>query len=57
MFPRVWRQQLFLVLSEVVGHLDLLVRQGRVETREREGVLYYRLVGEGAGRAGADAAG
>jgi glyoxylase-like metal-dependent hydrolase (beta-lactamase superfamily II) len=45
MFPRVWQAQLHLVLSEVVGHLDVLERESRVEARERDGALRYRLGG------------
>ena len=44
MFPRVWDQQVHLVLSEVLGHLDLLEQDGHVECREREGVVRYRLL-------------
>jgi glyoxylase-like metal-dependent hydrolase (beta-lactamase superfamily II) len=42
MFPRVWRNQLHLVLSEVIGHLDVLESDGEVEVFEHEGVLRYR---------------
>jgi glyoxylase-like metal-dependent hydrolase (beta-lactamase superfamily II) len=44
MFRRVWQQQVHLVLSEVIGHLDLLERDGCVETFERDGVIQYRLL-------------
>jgi glyoxylase-like metal-dependent hydrolase (beta-lactamase superfamily II) len=44
MFRHVWRQQVHLVLSEVIGHLDLLEQEGNVEVVEREGVVRYRLV-------------
>jgi glyoxylase-like metal-dependent hydrolase (beta-lactamase superfamily II) len=47
MFPRVWREQLYLVLSEAIGHLDLLERDRKIEVREEGGVLRYRLL-EGA---------
>lgn len=44
MFRRVWREQLYLVLSEVIGHLDLLEREGRVAVqRGSDGVLRYSL--------------
>ena len=44
MFRQVWRQQVHLVLSEVIGHLDLLEQDGNVEAIERDGVVRYRLV-------------
>jgi glyoxylase-like metal-dependent hydrolase (beta-lactamase superfamily II) len=42
MFARVWRDQLHLVLSEVIGHLDVLESDGAVESFERDGVVRYR---------------
>jgi glyoxylase-like metal-dependent hydrolase (beta-lactamase superfamily II) len=44
MFPRHYATQLFLVLSEVIGHLDILVDQGSVEIEEKAGIEYARLV-------------
>lgn len=49
MFPRVWREQLFLVLSEAIGHLDLLEADGLAVAEPRDGVLRYRLTGEAPG--------
>jgi glyoxylase-like metal-dependent hydrolase (beta-lactamase superfamily II) len=46
MFRRVWREQVYLVLSEVIGHLDLLEAEGHVEPFERDGVVRYRLLSE-----------
>lgn len=46
MFRKVWRAQVHLVLSEVIGHLDLLEREGSVACAEREGVLRYALLRE-----------
>ncbi len=43
MFPHVWRDQLYLVLSEAIGHLDLLERDRKVVLREDDGVVRYRL--------------
>jgi glyoxylase-like metal-dependent hydrolase (beta-lactamase superfamily II) len=41
----LWRHvpvtQAYLVLSEVLGHLDLLEERGAVATEERDGVVYY----------------
>jgi len=43
MFPRHYATQLFLVLSEVIGHLDILVDEGTVRIEEKAGVEYARL--------------
>jgi glyoxylase-like metal-dependent hydrolase (beta-lactamase superfamily II) len=34
--------QAFLTLSEVIGHVDLLIGEGRVEETEADGVVHYR---------------
>jgi glyoxylase-like metal-dependent hydrolase (beta-lactamase superfamily II) len=52
MFRRVVREQLYLVLSEVVGHLDLLEREGSVVCRESKGAFRYSLTGTGASSGG-----
>jgi glyoxylase-like metal-dependent hydrolase (beta-lactamase superfamily II) len=44
MFPRQYATQLFLVLSEVIGHLELLVEQGAVQIEEKGGIEYARLL-------------
>jgi glyoxylase-like metal-dependent hydrolase (beta-lactamase superfamily II) len=45
----LWRQvpvtQAFLVLSEVLGHLDLLEQRGAVTAGERDGVVRYSRAG------------
>lgn len=41
MFPKVWDAQLHLVLSEVLGHLDLLELRGNVSARNDSGVFRY----------------
>jgi glyoxylase-like metal-dependent hydrolase (beta-lactamase superfamily II) len=41
MFPRAWDTQLHLVLSEVLGHLDLLERAGNARVERRDGTLVY----------------
>lgn len=41
MFPKVYEAQLHLVLSELMGHLDLLVRDGNAVIEERDGVDHY----------------
>ena len=44
----LWRHvpvtQAYLVLSEALGHLDLLEQQGRVAQRESGGVVLYRAI-------------
>jgi hypothetical protein len=52
MFRRVLRDQLYLVLSEVVGHLDLLEREGSVARREVDGAFRYAVTGAGASSGG-----
>jgi glyoxylase-like metal-dependent hydrolase (beta-lactamase superfamily II) len=44
MFPKVHDAQLHLVLSEVTGHLDILVRDGHAKVDCRDGVLHYVFV-------------
>lgn len=48
MFPKAYEVQLVLVLSEVVGHLDLLEVEGRVVIEERDGVEHARRAGRAA---------
>lgn len=42
LFPKHWQGQLFLVLSEVVGHLDVLADDGKIVIEERAGVEIAR---------------
>ena len=35
----------FLTISEVLGHLDLLVRDGQVAEHESEGVVRFEALG------------
>jgi hypothetical protein len=37
--------QAYLTLSEVLGHVDLLLRDGRVLEREQEGVVRFQPAG------------
>jgi len=46
-FPGLDLRSLFLGLSEVLGHLDLLEEQGRVAIERRAGVLHYQIKPEG----------
>jgi hypothetical protein len=45
---RIWGNvavtQAYLTLSEVLGHLDLLVRDGRVREHEENGVVRFEVV-------------
>jgi glyoxylase-like metal-dependent hydrolase (beta-lactamase superfamily II) len=47
----LWRHvpvtQAYLVLSEVLGHLDLLEQRGAVATEERDGIVYYAATATG----------
>jgi glyoxylase-like metal-dependent hydrolase (beta-lactamase superfamily II) len=45
LFPRHYAAEIFLVMSEVVGHLDLLVDEGRVELLPGTAVERVRLAG------------
>jgi glyoxylase-like metal-dependent hydrolase (beta-lactamase superfamily II) len=57
LFPKAWEDQLYAVISEVMGHLDLLLDHGFVAAGERGGLLYYRLLRvPGPGEIFADAA-
>jgi len=38
--------QAFLTLSEVLGHADMLLEQGRVAEVERDGITHFEAVGE-----------
>jgi glyoxylase-like metal-dependent hydrolase (beta-lactamase superfamily II) len=44
MFPRHYATQLFLVLSEVIGHLEILVDEGTVRLEEKGGIEYAHLL-------------
>ncbi len=37
--------QAYLTLSEVLGHLDLLANEGRVQEQERDGVAIFAARG------------
>lgn len=46
LFPKAWEDMLYAVVSEVMGHLDMLADAGFAEINERQGVLYYACLGE-----------
>jgi glyoxylase-like metal-dependent hydrolase (beta-lactamase superfamily II) len=41
LWPNLGRDQVYLAVSEVLGHLDLLVEEGRVKAEEDEGVVRF----------------
>lgn len=43
MFPDLPAKEVFAGMSEVIGHLDLLEDEGRVEIAEIEDIKYYRV--------------
>jgi glyoxylase-like metal-dependent hydrolase (beta-lactamase superfamily II) len=45
LFGNVAVTQAYLTLSEVLGHVDLLLEAGRVTEHEREGVVYFEANG------------
>lgn len=44
MYPNVTGYDVFLAVSEIVAHLDLVVEDGGAEIDDREGVTYYRAL-------------
>lgn len=44
MFPELPITEMFLGISEVIGHLDLLEDDARVEHFERDGIVYYETI-------------
>ena len=44
LFGNVAVTQAYLTLSEVLGHVDLLLEDGRVREAERDGVVYFEPV-------------
>ncbi|MDN4525232.1 MBL fold metallo-hydrolase [Fictibacillus fluitans] len=42
LFPRMYKKEPGLTLSETVGHLDLLEAEGKVKIEQIQGVEYYR---------------
>lgn len=45
MYPRVKGYDVFLAVSEVVAHLDLVLEDGDAAVEEKDGVTYYRRAG------------
>ncbi|NGQ97268.1 MBL fold metallo-hydrolase [Brevibacillus sp. SYP-B805] len=43
LFPQIFEKELPLTLSETLGHIDLLMILHQLETRRRDGAIYYSL--------------
>jgi glyoxylase-like metal-dependent hydrolase (beta-lactamase superfamily II) len=41
MFPKTHETQMYLMLSEVLGHIDILERDGRLDCEIRDDILYW----------------
>ncbi len=44
LFPKAWQEQMVPVMSEVLGHCDILEEGGHVAVEERAGVIHYRYI-------------
>jgi glyoxylase-like metal-dependent hydrolase (beta-lactamase superfamily II) len=42
LFPKAYQSQVYLVMSEVIGHLDLLLEEGSAVVEERDGIEIAR---------------
>ncbi len=42
LFPRLRQPEMFLALSEVLGHLDLLLHEGKIAAERHDGVAFWR---------------
>lgn len=42
MFPKAYKKDLVLAMSEVIGNLDYLVLSGKVQSEQEDGVFVYR---------------
>lgn len=43
MFPHLYEKELPLTMSEVIGHIDLLVEYEKVRLKEQDGIFHYVL--------------
>jgi glyoxylase-like metal-dependent hydrolase (beta-lactamase superfamily II) len=48
-FPNLAEHDIFLGMSEVIGHLDVLEDEGRIVAEKQGGLLHYRATGDAAG--------
>lgn len=44
LFPKAWQEQLVPVMSEILGHCDILELDGHVAMEEQAGVIHYRYI-------------
>lgn len=44
MFPKVQGPEIFLTLSEVLGHIDILECDGRLSRQRKDGVVYWQTI-------------
>ena len=44
LFPKAWREQMVPVMSEILGHCDILEDAGHVAVEKRAGVINYRYI-------------
>ncbi len=49
MFPKHYRSELYLVLSEVMGHLDVLEEEGLVTLEDDGNLVRAHLTGQADG--------
>ena len=44
LFPKVWEEQIYAVISEVMGHLDMMFEGGYANVEERDGLVYFSRI-------------
>ena len=44
LFPKAWEEQMVPVMSEILGHCDLLEQAGHITTEERNGIMEYHYI-------------
>ncbi len=44
LFPKAWKEQMVPVMSEVLGHCDVLEAGGHAASEDRDGVIHYRYI-------------
>ena len=44
LFPKAWESQMVPVMSEVLGHCDILEDAGHIEEKERKGLVEYHYI-------------
>ena len=41
LFPKAWKEQIVPVMSEIIGHCDILEDEGHLAATESNGVIEY----------------